>query len=38
MTDLQQNALANPLARASGKAGSYRRVIHPWSIILTVNK
>ena len=38
MTLFQQHALANPLARASGDPGNFRRFAHPWSIVLTVNK
>jgi hypothetical protein len=38
MTDLQQYALSNPLARARGNPNVYRRIVQPWSIILTVNK
>lgn len=41
MTDLQQYALAHPLARANPDAigaQRYRKLMLPWSIILTVNK
>lgn len=39
MTEFQQYALAHPLARAYGENHqSFRRVVIPWSIILTVNK
>lgn len=39
MTNFQRYALANPLARANGRADDFRRFILPcWSIILTVNK
>ena len=38
MTLFQTYALSNPLARARGDADDFRRLIHPWSVILTVNK
>jgi hypothetical protein len=39
MTRFQENALAHPLARADGDGQqNYRRIVMPWSIILTVNK
>jgi hypothetical protein len=38
MTDFQQYALSNPLARARGDSHTYRRIVDPWSIMLTVNK
>jgi hypothetical protein len=39
MTEFQQYALSHPLARAKGSSQqSYRRIMIPWSVILTVNK
>ncbi len=38
MTEMQENALANPLATADAFDLSFRRDIDLWSIILTVNK
>lgn len=39
MTNMQQYALAHPLARAKGAASQeFRRIMIPWSVILTVNK
>lgn len=38
MNTMQQYAIANPLARASGSAEAYRSLDLPWSLILTVNK
>lgn len=38
MTDFQKYALSHPLATADPGATRNRRLMMPWSIILTVNK
>jgi hypothetical protein len=40
MTDMQEYAIAHPIARANPQGGqqAFRRVMIGWSMILTVNK